>query len=91
MKKTELKQLIREEIKKTLNENLENSLKNKGFEVYPEEAWIVRNSKTGSDFIVFTEGEDYRSIKLAGNLPGAVLGEDIEDFIDQFTQMNSKR
>jgi len=91
MKRLELKQLIREEIKKTLNENLENSLENKGFEVFSEEAWIVRNPKTGSDFIVFTEGDNYRSIKLVGNLPGAILGEDIEDFIDQFTQINSKK
>jgi hypothetical protein len=91
MKELKLKQIIKEEIQKVLKESLETSLENNGFEVYPEKAWIVRNPKNGVDFIVFTEGGEggeYRSIELAENLPGSTLGEDIEDFIEQFMELN---
>ena len=89
MKKSELKKIIKEEISKTLNENLESSLEMAGFEVNPIQAWIVRDEKSGNEFIAFTESGDYRCIKLGENLPGSIVGEDIEDFVEQFVEQNS--
>ena len=92
------KQILNEEFKKmqkiagiNLNENmeLESPLENSGFEVSPEKAWIVSNPETGKDFIVFTEGADYRCIRLDMDLPGSIVGEDVEDFIEQFIEENS--
>lgn len=90
------KQKLNEEFKKMqnlagikLNENLESPLGEAGFEVSPEKAWIIRDPKSGNDFVAFTEGGDYRCIRLDMGLPGAITGEDIEDFVEQFIEENS--
>ena len=99
MKKSELKQIIKEELKKVLTENpksltessefLKSALEQAGFEVYPCQAWIIRDEKNANDYISFTESGDYRCIRLDENLPGAIVGEDVEDFVEQFVEENS--
>jgi hypothetical protein len=69
-------------------ETLVSTLKENGFEVSSNPAWIVRNSETGDDYILYTESGDYISHKLDGDFPEGVkiMGEGADDWLEQFLE-----
>jgi hypothetical protein len=73
-------------------ENLVSTLKENGFEVSSNPAWIVRNSETGDDYILYTESGDYISHKLDGDFPEGVkiMGEGADDWLEQFLETEKK-
>ena len=97
LKMQKLAGLITEgEFKANLNEmseeTLVSTLEENGFEVVPNPAWIVRNSETGDDYILYTESGDYISHKLVGNFPEGVkiMGEGADDWLEQFLETEKK-
>jgi hypothetical protein len=84
------------EFKANLNEmseeTLVSTLKENGFEVSSNPAWIVRNSETGDDYILYTESGDYISHKLDGDFPEGVkiMGEGADDWLEQFLETEKK-
>jgi len=73
-------------------ETLVSTLKENGFEVSSNPAWIVRNSETGDDYILYTESGDYISHKLDGDFPEGVkiMGEGADDWLEQFLETEKK-
>jgi hypothetical protein len=97
LKMQKLAGLITEgEFKANLNEmseeTLVSTLKENGFEVSSNPAWIVRNSETGDDYILYTESGDYISHKLDGDFPEGVkiMGEGADDWLEQFLETEKK-
>lgn len=97
LKMQKLAGLITEgEFKANLNEmseeTLVSTLEENGFEVVPNPAWIVRNSETGDDYILYTESGDYISHKLVGTFPEGVkiMGEGADDWLEQFLETEKK-
>ena len=73
-------------------ETLVSTLEENGFEVVPNPAWIVRNSETGDDYILYTESGDYISHKLVGTFPEGVkiMGEGADEWLEQFLETEKK-
>jgi len=93
LKMQKLAGLITEgEFKANLNEmseeTLVSTLEENGFEAVPTQAWIVRNSETGDDYVLYTESGDYISHKLVGTFPEGVkiMGEGADDWLEQFLE-----
>jgi hypothetical protein len=75
-------------LNETSEETLVSTLKENGFEVSSNPAWIVRNSETGDDYILYTESGDYISHKLDGDFPEGIkiMGEGADDWLEQFLE-----